>query len=102
VRRAAGEIAVAGLVVCRQRPPTAGGLTFVTLEDETGFANLIVTPDVARRDRAGLAASLLLAVGRLEHADGVVNVRVTRLAPLDHGPVRHDRPIDGLPSHDYR
>jgi error-prone DNA polymerase len=96
------RVAVAGLVICRQRPQTASGLTFVTLEDETGFANLIVTPDVARRDRAGLAASLLLAVGRLEHADGVVNVRVTRLAPLDHGPVRHDRPIDGLPSHDYR
>ncbi|MHC5210263.1 MAG: DNA polymerase III subunit alpha [Planctomycetota bacterium] len=102
VHRAAGEIAVAGLVVCRQRPPTAGGLTFLTLEDETGFANLIVTPDVARRDRKGLVASLVLALGRLEHADGVVNVRATRLLPLDSGPLSPDRPIEGLPSHDYR
>jgi error-prone DNA polymerase len=102
VRRAADEIAVAGLVVCRQRPPTAGGLTFVTVEDESGFANLIVTPDIARRDRAGLRASLVLAVGRLQHADGVVNVRVTRLVPLGSGPLEPERPIDGLPSHDYR
>jgi error-prone DNA polymerase len=101
-RRGRGEVAVAGLAVCRQRPPTAGGLTFVTIEDETGFANLIVTPEVAQRDRAGLTASLILAAGRLEYAEGVVNLRATRLSPLDLRPLDAQRAIDGLSSHDYR
>ncbi len=96
VARSAGEIAVAGLAICRQRPPTAGGLTFVTLEDETGFANLIVTPQVAARDRAGLSAAVMLALGALEHVQGVVNIRVTHLLPLRLSP------LPGLPSHDYR
>lgn len=101
-RSAHGEVSVAGLAVCRQRPPTAGGLTFVTIEDETGFANLIVSPELARRDRAGLLASLILARGRLECADGVVNLRATRLSALDIGPLEGRRPIDGVSSHDYR
>ncbi len=87
---------VAGMVVCRQRPPTAGGLTFVTLEDETGFANLVVTPAVAEAHRDGLRACLVLAEGRVERADGVVNVRATRLLALDGRPN-----LDGLHSHDY-
>ncbi|HZM01302.1 MAG TPA: hypothetical protein VFD43_13730, partial [Planctomycetota bacterium] len=98
----AAEAAVAGLAVCRQRPPTAGGLTFVSIEDETGFANLVVSPEVGQRDRAGLLASLILAVGRLEYADGVVNLRASRLLPLDGGVLDPRRPIAGLPSHDYR
>jgi len=91
------EVWVAGLAICRQRPTTAGGLTFVSLEDETGFANLIVTPDVAARDREGLLAMIMLGIGRLEFADGVVNVKATRLISLDDG-----RPIEGVPRHDYR
>jgi error-prone DNA polymerase len=91
------ERAVAGMAICRQRPPTAGGLTFVTIEDETGFANLIVVPEVAREHRDGLFAGLILAVGRIEFAQGVVNLRATSLRPLDDG-----RPIEGVPSHDYR
>jgi len=91
-----GEVAVAGMVICRQRPPTAGGLTFVTIEDETGFANLIITPQLGERDRDGLRASLVLAHGRLERADGVVNLRATRLQALDGR-----RQVDGVRSHDY-
>ena len=91
------EVWVAGLAICRQRPPTAGGLTFVSLEDETGFANLIVAPDVAARDREGLLAMIVLGIGRLEFADGVVNVKATWLLSLDDG-----RPIEGVPRHDYR
>jgi len=98
----ADEVAVAGLAVCRQRPPTAGGLTFVSIEDETGFANLVVSPEVGQRDRQGLLASLILAVGRLEYADGVANLRVTRLSSLGIGPLEGERSIDGVPSHDYR
>lgn len=91
------EAWVAGLAICRQRPPTARGLTFVTLEDETGFANLLVPPDVAARDREGLFASLVLGIGRLEFAEGVVNVKAARLLSLDAG-----MPVEGVPSHDYR
>jgi error-prone DNA polymerase len=91
------EVWVAGLAICRQRPPTAGGLTFVTLEDETGFANLLVPPAVAARDREGLHAMVVLGVGRLEFAEGVVNVKATRLISLDGG-----RAIEGVPRHDYR
>jgi len=77
------SVRVAGLCICRQRPPTAGGLTFVSLEDETGFANLIVPPAVARRDRDGLRATIVLGTGRVEFADGVVNVKAERLESLD-------------------
>ena len=94
--RPGAEVWVAGMVICRQRPETAKGLTFVTLEDETGFVNLIVRPALAARDRDGLTACLLLAVGRLECADGVVNVQATRLTSLDRGVM-----IEGVPSHDY-
>ncbi len=69
----------------------------MTLEDETGFANLLVPPDVAARDREGLFAMQVLGVGRLEFAEGVVNVKATRLMSLDDG-----RPIEGVPRHDYR
>ena len=88
---------MAGLVICRQRPTTAKGLTFVTLEDETGFVNLVVRPEVAARDRAGLFAALTLATGRIECADGVVNLQAERLVPLDAG-----LPLRGVPSHDWR
>ena len=88
------SVTVAGMVICRQRPQTASGLTFVTLEDETGFANLVVMPDVAERERTGLAAGLLLATGRVERSDGVVNLRAQRLQPLGDA-------LAGLRSHDY-
>ncbi|HTE06196.1 MAG TPA: hypothetical protein VK824_08370, partial [Planctomycetota bacterium] len=94
--RAGSEVWVAGMVICRQQPPTAKGLVFVSLEDETGFINLIVAPELAVRDREGLRACLMLAVGRIERASGVVNVRATRLSSLDRGTV-----IEGMPSHDY-
>ena len=95
-RTTGSEVTVAGMVICRQRPPTAGGLTFVTLEDETGFANLIVTPQVAERQRDGVRACLVLATGRLERADNVVNLRAHRLLPLDGR-----QSLEGITSHDY-
>jgi error-prone DNA polymerase len=91
------SVRVAGLCICRQRPPTAGGLTFLSLEDETGFANLIVPPVVARRDRDGLRATIVLGTGRVEFADGVVNVKAERLESLDGS-----WPLDGVQRHDYR
>ncbi|GAA2459409.1 error-prone DNA polymerase DnaE2 [Actinomadura vinacea] len=77
------NLVVAGLVTHRQRPPTAGGMVFMTLEDETGILNVICPPQVFQRHR-GLAvdAQALLVNGRLERADGVTNIRATRLRRL--------------------
>ena len=69
------RITVAGLVLVRQRPGTASGVVFVTLEDETGVANLIVWPGVFERfRRVALAAQLLLVEGRLQRQGEVVHV----------------------------
>jgi len=64
-------------------PATAKGITFVTLEDETGTANLIVRPSVWRRYReAALGATLLLAHGRLQRQGAVIHVLTTKLEDL--------------------
>ncbi|MEU5878909.1 error-prone DNA polymerase [Spirillospora sp. NPDC047279] len=77
------NVVVAGLVTHRQRPPTAGGIVFMTLEDETGIINVTCPPQVFQRHR-GLAvdSQALLVNGRLERADGVTSVRATRLRRL--------------------
>jgi error-prone DNA polymerase len=67
----------------RQRPGTAKGITFVTLEDETGIANLIVHARVWKRfELAARRATALIAQGRLERKDRVVHVIVSRLEDL--------------------
>jgi error-prone DNA polymerase len=77
-------VRVAGLVLCRQRPGTASGVTFITLEDETGIANLIVWLDTFERyRRVARTSTLLLARGTIERAGEVVHVHVTDLASLD-------------------
>jgi error-prone DNA polymerase len=76
-------VRVAGLVLVRQRPGTAKGITFVTIEDETGAANLIVRPDVWQKFyRAARTASALVAHGRLQHQHDVIHVLVTKLEDL--------------------
>jgi error-prone DNA polymerase len=78
-----GPVRVAGIVLVRQRPGTAKGITFVTLEDETGLANLVIRPDVWQRFRqAALGATVLLAQGRLERCGQVIHVLVGRLENL--------------------
>ena len=77
------SLAVAGLVLLRQRPSSARGVTFVTLEDEAGVANLIVRQEVWERDhKAARSARALLAFGRLQNQDGVVHLLVSRLVDL--------------------
>jgi error-prone DNA polymerase len=77
------RVRIGGLVTCRQRPPTAKGVAFLTLEDETGMANLVVPPETFERQRALLlGSSFLLAEGRVERTGQVVNVKVTRALPL--------------------
>ncbi|HMO14019.1 MAG TPA: error-prone DNA polymerase [Pirellulaceae bacterium] len=73
----------AGLVILRQRPSTAKGITFVTLEDETGTANLVVKPQIWERYRKiTRAATAWLAYGKLEKRHGVIHVVVSRLQDL--------------------
>jgi error-prone DNA polymerase len=69
------RVKVAGLVTHRQRPETASGVVFATLEDETGTANLIIWPKVMERQRdAVLRASLMLVEGELQSEQGVIHV----------------------------
>ncbi len=76
-------VRVAGLVLIRQRPSTAGGILFVTLEDETGVANLIVRPQVYERFRAALRGAVALVVdGRIERQGEVVHVQITQAVDL--------------------
>ena len=76
-------VTVAGLVLLRQRPGSARGVTFVTLEDETGMVNLIVRQQTwDRYRRAAHAARALLAFGSLQRQDGVVHVLTDRLVDL--------------------
>ena len=76
-----GAIArVAGIVTCRQRPGTAAGVTFVTLEDETGMINVVVWRDIAERQRRELLGASLLAVyGVLQRQGSVIHLVARRL-----------------------
>ncbi len=77
------RIAFAGLVTLRQRPGTAKGVTFLTLEDEDGLVNVVVWRHVAQRDRRALMTSRLLCVhGHLESASGVQHLIAARLEDL--------------------
>jgi error-prone DNA polymerase len=77
------SVRVAGLVLMRQRPGTAKGITFVTLEDETGTANLIIHLQTWQKyEVAARRASALLVEGRLERKDQVVHVLARRIADL--------------------
>ena len=76
-------VRMAGLVTMRQRPETASGATFVTLEDEDGMVNVVVWRNVAERQRRVLLESRLLVVeGRLESAEGVQHLIASRLQDL--------------------
>jgi error-prone DNA polymerase len=80
-QRRNGSIAqVAGLVICRQRPMTAAGVTFVTLEDETGQVNLVVWPATALAQRKPLLKARLLSVtGTIQREDGVLHLVAGKL-----------------------
>ena len=78
--RNGAHIKVAGIVTCRQRPATASGVIFVTLEDETGYMNLIVWNDLADRQRRELLGSRLLAVsGQVQRQGSVIHVLAKHL-----------------------
>ena len=88
-------IRVAGSVIVRQRPGTAKGFLFLSLEDETGIANVIVTPQHFERHRLVLVSEpFLLVDGVLQRQDGVVSVKAGRVQPLP--PLTNN-----VPSHDF-
>jgi error-prone DNA polymerase len=81
--RSGKKLKVAGCVIARQRPGTAKGFVFLSLEDETGIANAIVTPDLYQRYRTELASERFLMVeGVLQNQDNVLSVKAERVEPL--------------------
>ncbi|SFQ23845.1 error-prone DNA polymerase [Amycolatopsis arida] len=80
---AGARVLVGGAVTHRQRPPTAGSVTFLNLEDETGMVNVVCSPGLWRRyHRIGRSNPALLVRGVVERADGVVSLYADRLEPL--------------------
>jgi error-prone DNA polymerase len=94
--RSGRRVRVAGAVITRQRPGTAKGFVFLTLEDETGIANIIVRPDLFTDAKAAvIGASYLLVEGTLQIQDGVTSVKAERFQALStDGPEPQ--------SHDFR
>ena len=82
-RRGERRLSIAGLVLIRQRPGSANGVVFVTIEDETGIANLILWPDVLERfRRVALGATLLFCRGRLQREESVIHIVAEELRDL--------------------
>ena len=89
-------VRIAGNVICRQRPGTAKGFVFISLEDETGVSNAIVAPPLFEKLRLVITQeSFLLIRGRLQNSEGVVTVKARHIEPL-----RHEQLI-GSGSHDF-
>jgi error-prone DNA polymerase len=83
-KRRNGEVVrMAGCVIARQRPGTAKGFVFLSMEDETGIANVIITPDLFERERSVVTRSrFLLVEGPLQNQDGVIHIKAARLIAL--------------------
>lgn len=83
--RSGRRVRTAGMVITRQRPVTAKGFVFLTLEDETGLANVIIRPDLYdTTQQVAMTASCLLVEGVLQQQEGVTSVRAERLVSLDN------------------
>ncbi len=89
--RSGRRVRVAGMVITRQRPGTAKGFVFLTLEDETGVANIIVRPDLFARDRLVIVEEpFLLVEGVLQNQEGVTSVRAEHVQGLPGATVAFD------------
>jgi error-prone DNA polymerase len=92
------RVRVAGAVITRQRPGTAKGFVFLTLEDETGIANIIVQPDLFTEQRTTIVGEpYLLVEGTLQIQEGVTSVKADRVLPLIGA-----EPAPDPQSHDFR
>jgi error-prone DNA polymerase len=89
------KVRIAGGVIARQRPGTAKGFVFLSLEDETGVSNAIVTPDLFQQNRLLLSTEqFLLIEGVLQNQDGVISIKASRVLPLK---ITHAQTV----SHDF-
>ncbi|HXP36103.1 MAG TPA: error-prone DNA polymerase, partial [Chthoniobacterales bacterium] len=90
-------VQIAGNVICRQRPGTAKGFVFVSLEDETGVSNAIVDPDLFERFRLLITEEdFLIIEGEVQNSDNVVLIKTREIRPLAHDE------LVGSESHDFR
>jgi len=95
--RHGATVQIAGNVICRQRPGTAKGFVFVSLEDETGVANAIVDPNLFERFRLLITEeAFLLIEGEVQNSDGVILIKTRDIKPLPHDE------LVGADSHDFR
>jgi error-prone DNA polymerase len=77
-------VQIAGCVIARQRPGTAKGFVFLSMEDETGIANVIITPDLFERERFVVTSNRFLTIeGTLQVQNGVIHVKANRIFPID-------------------
>ncbi len=89
------RVRTAGSVIVRQRPGTARGLLFLTLEDETGMSQAVVMPDQLKKHRRTIVSSSgLIVEGVLQKKDGSLSVKADRFWPIDR--------LERIPSHDFR
>ena len=94
--RHGATVQIAGNVICRQRPGTAKGFVFISLEDETGVSNAIVDPNLFERFRLLITEeAFLLIEGEVQNSDGVVLLKARELRPLAH------EELVGSESHDF-
>jgi error-prone DNA polymerase len=88
-------VRIAGCIICRQRPGTAKGLLFLSIEDETGVSNAVVMPDVFDRERKTILNNSYLVIdGEMQNVDNVYTVRAAHFEPLDVAE-------EAVPSHDF-
>ena len=100
-RKYRAGVLVAGVVLIRQRPGSAKGVCFITLEDESGVANIVIWPDLMEKQRKVIMGARLMEVrGRVEYDDEVVHVIATQLT--DATPALHALSDDLLPHHPDR
>jgi error-prone DNA polymerase len=79
------QVRVAGNVICRQRPGTAKGYVFISLEDETGISNSIVAPPIFEANRLLVTEEPFLMIeGKLQHVENVIHIKAERIERLDH------------------
>jgi len=77
-------VRIAGCVIARQRPGTAKGFVFLSVEDETGIANVIITPDIFEQNRLIVTRSRFLEIqGKLQNQDGVIHVKAQLITPME-------------------
>ena len=94
--RHGSTVQIAGNVICRQRPGTAKGFVFISLEDETGVSNAIVTPDLFEKLRLLITEEPFLVIeGQVQNTDGVTLVKAQRIRAMANAQ------ITGSASHDF-